>query len=420
MLTDLSSVYDAFASVASRWPDRPLLNVLPATAAVYGIDPGEITYGTAQTDIAALAERFSAAGYGPGMRVAVLLENRPAFFLTWLALNRHGLSIVPVNPDLRASELEYLLGHSEPALIIAVAARRRDLAAAARAAGLDAHVITPDEIPPPPRDNAVVAQDLAGRDREAAVLYTSGTTGKPKGCVLSNSYFLMAGDWYRDLGGIATLTDDCERMITPLPVFHMNAMAASFMGMLSVGGCLTVLDRFHPRTWWDDVRDAGATCLHYLGVMPSILMKSAPSPKDRDHNVRFGFGAGVDPKLHAPFENRFGFPLCEGWAMTETGLATAITNNAPDRLVGRSCLGKAGTDMELRIVDDAGKDSSADMPGELLVRRAGPDPRFGFSPTITKTPPRPMQHGRTAGFIPAISSGATLTGTSISSTGKRM
>lgn len=386
MLTGLSSVHDAFASVAARWPERPLLNVLPATAAVYGIDSGEMTYGAAQGDVSALAEKYSAAGYRAGMRVAVLLENRPAFFLIWLALNRLGLSIVPVNPDLRASELEYLLGHSEPALIVAAASRRRDLKAAAQAAGLDAHVITTDAALPAPRANAVVAQELAGRDREAAVLYTSGTTGKPKGCVLSNTYFLMAGDWYRDLGGIATLKDEGDRMITPLPVFHMNAMAASFMGMLSVGGCLTVLDRFHPRTWWDDVRDSGATCLHYLGVMPSILMKSAPSPRDRDHTVRFGFGAGVDPKLHAPFEDRFGFPLCEGWAMTETGLATAITNNAPDRLVGRSCLGKAGTGMELRIVDDAGKDADTGMPGELLVRRAGPDPRFGFFTHYYKDP----------------------------------
>ena len=378
MLTDLPSVYDAFAAVADRWPDRPVLNVLPGTAAVYDIEPGEISYGAAQVQVSALADGFTGAGYAAGMRVAVLLENRPSFFLTWLALNRLGLSIVPINPDLRASELEYLLGHSEPALIIAAAARHAELEAAAKAAGLDARVITTDELPPPPRKNAVVAQDLSGRDREAAVLYTSGTTGKPKGCVLSNAYFLMAGDWYHDLGGIATLTDNCERMITPLPVFHMNAMAASFMGMLSVGGCLTVLDRFHPKTWWDDVRASGATCLHYLGVMPSILMKSEPSPKDRDHNVRFGFGAGVDPKLHAPFEERFGFPLCEGWAMTETGLATAITNNAPNRLVGQSCLGKAGSDMELRIVDDAGNDAAASVPGELLVRRAGADPRFGF------------------------------------------
>ena len=111
------------------------------------------------------------------------------------------------------------------------------------------------------------------------------------------------------MGGIATLSSDGERMITPLPIFHMNAMAYSFMAMVAVGGCLTVLDRFHPRSWWQDVRDAQATCLHYLGVMPSMLMGSEPNANDQNHHVKFGFGAGVDPKLHAAFEKRFGFPL---------------------------------------------------------------------------------------------------------------
>jgi len=386
MLTDLPSIHDAFLQSARRWPERPMLNVLPGTADLYGIDAGEITYGAAEAHISWMAESFAESGYLPGMRVALLLENRPRFFLMWLALNRLGVSVVPINPDLRATELEYLIGHSEPALIVTVAARKEELRAAAQAAGLDAPIIGEDDTPPPPRSDAVVAEDLDGAAREAAVLYTSGTTGKPKGCVLSNTYFLMAGDWYRDLGGIADLTEDGERMITPLPVFHMNAMAASFLGMVAVGGCLTVLDRFHPKTWWDDVRASRATCLHYLGVMPSILMKMAATDQDTSHSVRFGFGAGVDPKLHAPFEERFGFPLCEGWAMTETGLATAITNNTADRLVGQSSLGVPGPEMEIRIVTDAGADASATEQGELLVRRAGQDPRKGFFSHYYKDP----------------------------------
>ena len=377
-LIALPSVYAAFERAARRWPERSVLNVLPGTAEVYGIEAGDITYGAALAQVDGLAEGFTAAGYDAGMRVALLLENRPVFFLNWLALNRLGVSVVPVNPDLRLAELGYLIGHAEPALIVAIPSRKGELRAAAKAAGVALDVIGPRQTAPPPRANAVVAEPLEGAAREAAVLYTSGTTGKPKGCVLSNTYFLMAGDWYRNLGGIAALTETGERMITPLPIFHMNAMAASFMGMLAVGGCLTVLDRFHPKSWWADVQAARATCLHYLGVMPSIQMKMDPAPQDRDHEVRFGFGAGVDPKLHAPFEARFGFPLCEGWAMTETGLATAVTNNAPDRLIGCSCLGQPGPEMEWRIVTDDGRDAMPEEPGELLVRRAGDDPRQGF------------------------------------------
>jgi len=191
-------------------------------------------------------------GYAQGMRVAVLLENRPEYFVIFAALNKIGASIVPINPDLRATELEYLIGHSEPALIIAITARHEELRSAAAAAKVDLAVMTSSDSPSAPRDNAVVAENLSGDAREAAVLYTSGTTGDPKGCVLPNAYFLLAGRWYAELDGIANLSTDGERMITPLPVFHMNAMAYSFMAMVEVGGCLIALDRFHPRSWWAD------------------------------------------------------------------------------------------------------------------------------------------------------------------------
>ncbi|MEL6234769.1 MAG: AMP-binding protein [Pseudomonadota bacterium] len=381
-LCALGSVHEAFAQTAARCPDRPMLNVQPGTAEIYGIAAGEITYAQAAAEVDLLAAGFADAGYGAGMRVALLLENRPRYFLIWLALNRLGVSVVPINPDLRAAELEYLIGHAEPALIIALPARAEGLRAASATAGIDAPVIAPGDAPPAPRAGAAIAGPETGQAGEAALLYTSGTTGQPKGCVLSNTYFLYAGDWYAELGGIGTL-EDGARMITPLPIFHMNAMACSFMAMLAVGGCLTALDRFHPSTWWADVRGARATCLHYLGVMPSMLMGADETPADRDHSVRFGFGAGVDPKLQAAFEARFGFPLVEAWAMTETGSGAAISAHSEDRLVGAACFGRATAEVETRLVDEDGRDADQ---GELLVRRAGPDPRFGFFTRYFKNP----------------------------------
>lgn len=375
---DIQTVDAAFAATAARWPGREMFHVLPETAAIYGIDAGPVTYGAAAAEVAARAKALAQAGYGAGHRVMVLMENRPGFFLWWLALNRIGASVVPVNPDLRASELAHMIGHGEPALAVVLPERVASLRRAAEVAGVAMAVIAPDAPLPPPRDAARVAPcGGAPEDHEAALLYTSGTTGQPKGCVLSNSYFLMAGRWYAGAGGLCALGTGGERMITPLPVFHMNAMAYSFMAMLAVGGCLTVLDRFHPRSWWDSVCASGATCLHYLGVMPSMLMGAPEGPQDRAHKVRFGFGAGVDPKLHAGFEERFGFPLIEAWAMTETGAGAVICANQPPRRVGESCLGRPGPEVEIRIVDDAGNDTGG-APGELLVRHAGPDPRAGF------------------------------------------
>lgn len=366
-----SSVFEAFAHTARQFPGRPFLNVLPETATLYGIAPGETRYGDALADVERLRDALAAAGLAPGHRVMLLLENRPDFFLWWLAVNALGASVVPVNPDLRTAELEYMAGHVTPALAVAIPARAADLEAAAQAAGITMPVITPNAALP-----AVTTAPVFTGD-EAAVLYTSGSTGQPKGCVLGNDYFLIAGRWYAAEGGLCALRNG-DRMITPLPIFHMNAMAYSFMAMIAVGGCLTALDRFHPRTWWQSVRDSGATCLHYLGVMPSMLMGLPASPDDRAHKVRFGFGAGIDPKLHASFEDRFGIPLVEAWAMTETGAGAVIAASQTPRRVGESCLGRPGSGMELRITGDDGQEVVPGEPGELLVRAAGPDPRAGF------------------------------------------
>lgn len=384
-MTTSPSVYARFRDTALRFGPSAFLNVLTETAANYGIAPGEISYATMLARVDAWQAAFAERGYGEGHRVGLLLQNRPVFVELWFALNALGVSVVPINPDLRLSELEYIIAHSDMNAAFVLAERREEVEAAARNAGRPIPVVTvEDDIPAPfggPHPSR--AGDASS---ECALLYTSGTTGQPKGCVLTNTYYLYSGDWYRDVGGLIDLRTGRERMITPLPLFHMNAMAVSLMAMLSVGGCLTMLDRFHPRSWWDSVKESRATCLHYLGVMPSMLMSAPASAEDRAHSVRFGFGAGVDKLLHAPFEERFGFPLLEAWAMTETGSGGVIAANVEPRKVGTSCFGRPSADIEIRIVDDSGKETPAGSPGELLVRRAGPDPRYGFFREYLKNP----------------------------------
>jgi acyl-CoA synthetase (AMP-forming)/AMP-acid ligase II len=247
------TIWQAFAATAGLYQDRPVFNIMAETAGIYGIEPGEVSYRQVQEQVTELAAALQQKGYGPGFRVMLLLENRPQFFVWLLALNRIGASVVPVNPDLRHSELTYMAGHSEPSLIVGLANRCDELAAAASDAGLSVPVIAPgDPVPQPGTAGAVAlrvdetGEALGSEEMEAALLYTSGTTGNPKGCILTNTYFLEAGRWYAEAGGLCALTSNGERMITPLPIFHMNAMAYSFMAMVAVGGCLTVLDRFHP------------------------------------------------------------------------------------------------------------------------------------------------------------------------------
>jgi len=372
------TVAAAFAASAERWPQHPFIAVLRETAAAYGIEPGEWRYGELQQRIAALRQAYARAGYGHGHRVGLLLENRPAFFLHWFALNGLGASVVPINADLRAAELEYLVGHSEIALAVALPARHGGLRTAARAAGRPLALMSDGDPPPPAPFAPPLANQPVGELTECALLYTSGTTGRPKGCILPNRYYLHAGRWYATVGGMAALHPGEERMLTPLPLVHMNAKAYSVMAMVLTGGCLIVLDRFHPATWWQSVRESRATVVHYLGVMPSMLMKAPPAADDRAHRVRFGFGAGVDRALHAPFEERFGFPLLEGWAMTETGAGAVIFTHDEPRAVGSNCFGREGAEIEVKLVADHGGEAGIDEPGELWVRHAGPDPRFGF------------------------------------------
>src|SRR5690606_421662 len=161
---------------------------------------------------------------------------------------------------------------------------------------------------------------------------------------------------------------DQERLITPLPLNHVNAMAFSTMVVVVAGGCLVQLDRFHPGTWLQSAREGRATIAHYLGGLPAMLLAAPASPSDRDPGIRWGFGAGVDRKNHAPFEARFGFPLVEAWAMTETGAAACVMANHEPRHVGTSCFGRREPFVDIRVVDEAGTDVPDDLPGELLVR----------------------------------------------------
>ncbi|MFJ1302548.1 AMP-binding protein [Pseudomonadota bacterium AL_CKDN230030165-1A_HGKHYDSX7] len=373
-----ATVHQAFNDSARQWPGHAFLCVLPETAGLYGIAPGELSYADAAARVETLRSAYAAAGYGHGHRAGLLLENRPDFFLHWFALNALGVSVVPINADLRAAELEYLTGHSEIALAVALPQRHDDLRAAAGRAGRPLAVMGPADAVPAAPFAAPRANEKPGELSECALLYTSGTTGRPKGCILPNRYFLHAGRWYAQAGGLAALRPGADRMITPLPLVHMNAMAYSAMAMMLTGGCLIALDRFHPRSWWDSVRASRATVLHYLGVMPAMLMKAPDSPQDREHAVRFGFGAGVERGLHEPFEGRFGFPLLEAWAMTETGAGAVVIANEEPRHIGSNCFGREEPDVQVRIVADDGGDAAAGQPGELLVRHAGDDPRYGF------------------------------------------
>ncbi len=372
--TSAASVYQAFQDAVRTHGERDMLRIVADTAARYEQMPGAITYRHAATEVGQLLAAYRALGVAPGDRVALALDNRPEFFYHWLALNGLRASVAPLNPHWRSAELEYVLAHSEARFAVALPDRGRWLRAAAPAG---CRTLVVDEPWTKEGTHDRPAAPGASGD-ECALLYTSGTTGRPKGCLLDNDYFLASGAWYRELGGYCTLRPGQDRLITPLPMHHMNAMATSTMAMLMTGGCIVPLDRFHPRSWWASVRESGATIMHYLGVMPAMLMNLAASAADRAHAIRFGFGAGLSGELHAAFEARFGIPLIEAWAMTETGCCVAVAAREEPRKLGTGCIGRPPSHIDYRLVGEDGQQVAPGQTGELLVRRRGNRPRRGL------------------------------------------
>ena len=369
----MHSPYLLFEHRALKNPDAPMLIAPKSAKLPYAPDGFRYSYGEVFARAGLLKRRFAEAGYGIGSRVALLLENRPEFFDYWLALNAIGVSIVPINPDLRRDELLFQLDMAEAPLMVVVAERLDEL-----------RDISPEKVTviavgdDIPSSSEPYEARPGGPEQECALLFTSGSTGKPKGCILSNAYFVTVAEWYTTQGGIAQMSEGGEVALTPLPMFHMNALGCTAVGMIMKGGAIVPLDRFHSSSWWDSIADSGATIVHCLGVIPAILLQLPVVEAERTHRVKFALGPGVDARHKIEFEERYRIPIVEAWAMTETGGRAVTTTAADEYTPGLRCIGRPRVGMDFRIVDDAGNDVELGKPGELLVRAKGENPRDRF------------------------------------------
>ena len=373
-IREFASVHNAFKVCAERFGDNEFLRAPAENTADPSSDGATFSYADTNARVDELIPSYAARGLHPGDRVALVFDSRLDVYLHLLALNALGVSIVPLHSLGSDQDLHYMIEHSNCQLVVSAQehiGRLTVLLADLK----DVKLIGEADLTGHSGSQAIVDTALSS---EAALVYTSGTTGKPKGCMLSNQYFLALGIWYNELGGICAM-DASARLMTPLPPNHMNALCTSFTAMMLCGGCVIQLDRFHPKTWWQVAREERATIIHCLGVMVAILL-TFPEGESDDFSgqIKFCFGPGSDPRHQAVFEQRFGFPLIEAWAMTETGAGSMTIACKEPRHVGERCIGKPAKSTEYRIVDEQRVDVAAGESGELLVRASGDNPRRNF------------------------------------------
>lgn len=371
-------LHERFFDVASRFPDRPFVGTPPNIARRWVPEGLVHTYSAAAKRIGEIAQIYKEAGVGHGHRVGSDIENHPDYFLHKLALATLGASIVPLNPDMKTPELVWALTLTRPTHVVTFPWLR---------AGLE-EAIKELETPPHLVDFADFDQGLPGvkfeapesgaidDNTETLILFTSGTTGRSKGCRYSHDYEIALGDWYSSLGGLAAFRPGQECVYNPLPVYHSDCGIRAFHEMLPQGGALFTSDRFRPTTFWDDCRVSHTTVIHYLGIVSNLLLAQPESARDRQHEVRMGIGAGAGKESHVRFEERFGFPLIEVWGMTEC--MRMLADCREPRTIGERAVGRPRAGLDVRVVDDDDNEVAPGEQGELTIRHSAATPRKGL------------------------------------------
>ena len=374
------TIFKSFEDICRKTPSAPFL-ISPSRN-----QKGMTTFSYQETFEKAdkISTIFSDNGYGNNLRVATLLGSTPAHYIVKLALNKIGVSVVPINPDYSPDETAYLLEDSGSVLAICAEHYMKQLKTAIAYKDLSVPIVTYDEIEniQTLKPSSDLGTQVHGKT-EASLLYTSGTTGRPKGCMLSHEYELMCGEVYANIGAPISLSFGKDKILNPLPSYHINAGIVTFFAAMLTGNSLIQPERFSISNWWEDINETEATIFHYLGVIIAVLLSDQSATKASLGKLRVGFGAGVEPALHQEFETRFGIPLVECWGMTE--MCRVLYNNEEPRQIHTRAMGRPRDDLQVKVVDENDQEVARGKPGEMVVRHSEKTPRAGaFSGYLNK------------------------------------
>lgn len=321
--------------------------------------------------VEAAARALAARGIAAGERCGVMAANSAEYVVLFFALARLGAVMVPVNPDFGPREAGYILQHAG-VRAVAVSSASLDTVRAAVPPIAPAPWIfllesefgemiarAPDAALPP----------LPSPDATCLLLYTSGTTGFPKGVMHSQRNFVMAGE-----GFVARMwLQPDERLLCILPLFHINALFYSLAGTLAAGASLALVPKFSASTFWKTAAESGATQVNIIAAVGNILARRPRSEFDARHRLRVIYGAPITPELLRTFRDEFHVPvMIEGYGMSEI---PGACNNPFDGEKRPLSMGKPAQHpdpavkfAELRVVDDDGRDVPEGTAGELWAK----------------------------------------------------
>ena len=359
------TLHGAFASRAIRDPQRPFIFFEDRTWSWQAFDE---TVGKTAT---LLIDR----GIEKGDRVGVIGRNSDGHVLMLFALARIGAIMVPINPEFGVQEARYVLHHAEVCGVVTSSDTLKVAREACEGLAHEPWFLMLDEATdgvPALRDAAEAATDrplprgLTGDDT-CLIVYTSGTTGFPKGAMHSQRSFVAGGEAFVQR---VYLQDD-DRVMIVLPLFHINALFYSVAGTLAAGCGMVIVPRFSASTFWQTALDYGATEVNIIEAIGTIL-KNRPRTEFRpDHRLRAVYG--VRHSMEATFRDDFRIPhLIGGYGMTEI---PGVTCNPVEGLRKPGSMGPIGRHpdparewAQCRVVDDDGRDVGVHEEGELLVK----------------------------------------------------
>ncbi|MEU4332028.1 AMP-binding protein [Nonomuraea dietziae] len=319
------------------------------------------TLDLARSGAAALA----AAGVGRGERVALVLGNVPEYFACWFGAALLGAVVVPIGPQAGADELRYAVGH---------AGCRVAVGPPGSAVPPEVDLITglgdPKAVPPGPAPSPL---------DPLAVLYTSGTTSRPKGVVVTHANYLVAGEVVAR--HLRMRPED--RWLVTLPLFHANAQYYCVMSALVTGASVAVMPRFSASRWAEQARHHGATLASLFAAPLRMILAQPLGDEDAATCLRATlFAQNLTPAQLSAFERRFGCPLLQIYGMTETiapPLMNPLYGRRDNMTIGRPSLpggvrvvagelrvpGRPGVTLMSGYLDDPAATRSA-MDGGLL------------------------------------------------------